>query len=69
MGVEAELGIERLESLWADPALVAANYRECRVARHHARQQEVERERHPQGQHEESQAAQHESHVLLLMLT
>jgi hypothetical protein len=63
--VEAELRLERLEGLRGDRALELAQHRQGRVARHQPRQQEVQRDRNPQRQHKEAQAAQHEPHAVL----
>src|SRR5262249_18493400 len=68
VSADTELGFEHLERLGADPALDLSDHSERRIARHHPRQQEVQRERNPEGQHEETYAPKHVSHVPLLTL-
>src|SRR5262249_33651420 len=62
----AELLLNHVEGLRARSGLELPEDRQRRVARHQPRQHEVQRQRRPQGQQEEAEAAQREPHGLLL---
>ena len=65
--VDAERDLERVQRLRVDAAPVAGHHRERRVARHEARDEEVQRDRGPERDHEEPEPAEDESHAPRLM--
>src|SRR5205807_5174582 len=60
VGVDAEGDLERVQRLRIDAAPVVGHHRQRRVARHEARDEEVQRDRRPEGDHEEPHPAEDE---------
>jgi hypothetical protein len=60
--VDAERDLERVQRLRVDVAAIAGHHCDGRVARHEARDQEVQRDRRPERDHEEPQSAEDEPH-------
>src|SRR5262245_16983616 len=68
LGIDAEGDLERFQGLRADPAVEFGYQGHSRIARHQARQEEIQREARPKRSKEESEPAKGEPHGVLLIV-
>src|SRR5581483_1649769 len=68
VAVDAEGDLERVQRLRTDAPAVPRHHRDGGIAGHEARDEEVQRHRRPEGDHEERQTAEYEPHRARLML-